>query len=240
MSEKPFAGFVGKAEVTPVPNQFFTMVMPHIEDITELKTALHILWLLSRRQGFPRFVTRGELLADSVLMSGVAKEPGQREEALGRALTLAVGHGILLHLDIQQDGKPEDAYLLNAETERNFITKIQRGEMQLPGFVVRKVETADISSRPNIFALYEQNIGMLTPIIVEEMKEAEKLYPADWIESAFREAVRLNKRSWKYIARILERWATEGRFDGKPGRDSEKETDSAKYVRGRYGHMVRR
>lgn len=240
MSEKPFAGFVGKAEVTPVPNQFFTMVMPHIEDITELKTVLHILWLLSRRRGYPRFVTRGELLADSVLMSGVAKEPGQREETLKRALTLAVEHGILLHLDIQQDGKSEDAYLINAETERDLIAKVQRGEMQLPDFVVRKVETADASSRPTVFALYEQNIGMLTPMIVEELKEAEKLYPSDWVESAFREAARLNKRSWKYIARILERWAVEGKFDGKPRRDSEKENDSAKYVRGRYGHMVRR
>jgi DnaD/phage-associated family protein len=216
------------------------MVMPHIEDVTELKTVLHILWLLSRRRSYPRFVTRGELLADSVLLSGVAKEPVQRGEALRRALALAVEHGILLHLAIQQDGKTEDAYLLNAETERNLVIKIQRGEVQLPDLVVSKVETTDIPSRPNIFALYEQNIGMLTPIIVEEMKEAEKLYPADWIESAFREAVKLNKRSWKYVSRILERWAAEGRFDGKPGRDSEKETGSAKYVRGRYGHMVRR
>jgi DnaD/phage-associated family protein len=106
--------------------------------------------------------------------------------------------------------------------------------------VVSKEEAAGTSPQLNIFTLYEQNIGMLTPMIAEELKEAEKLYPSDWIGGAFREAVRLNKRSWKYIARILERWAAEGKSDGKPGRDLEKESGSAKYVRGRYGHMVRR
>ncbi|MBM3182439.1 MAG: DnaD domain protein [Chloroflexi bacterium] len=240
MYEKPFAGFVGKAEVTPVPNQFFTMVLPRIEDIDELKTVLHILWLLSRRRGYPRFVAREELLADSVLMNGITKGVGQGEETLTRALTLAVEHGILLHLEIQRGGKLEDVYLINAETERNLVAKVERGEVQSPDFMVRKVKTGDAFLQPNIFALYEQNIGILTPMIVEELKEAEKLYPHDWIESAFREAVRLNKRSWKYVARILERWTTEGKFNGKPKRDSEKESDSAKYVRGKYGHMVRR
>jgi DnaD/phage-associated family protein len=81
---------------------------------------------------------------------------------------------------------------------------------------------------------------MLTPMIGEELQEAEKLYPADWIERAFREAVSVNKRSWKYIARILERWAVEGKDNGKLGRDSKKESESGKYVRGRYGHMVKR
>jgi len=36
-----------------------------------------------------------------------------------------------------------------------------------------------------------------TYMIAEELKEAEKLYPARWIEEALKEAVMLNKRSWK-------------------------------------------
>jgi DnaD/phage-associated family protein len=81
---------------------------------------------------------------------------------------------------------------------------------------------------------------MLTPIIAEQLQEAEELYPAEWIESAFKEAVGLNKRSWRYIARILERWAIEGKDDGKLGRDFKKEDDREKYIRGKYGHMVKR
>ena len=79
---------------------------------------------------------------------------------------------------------------------------------------------------------------MLTPMIAEELKEAEKLYPASWIESAFKEAVTRNKRSWRYISRILERWASEGKEYGEPRRGLEADRD--KYIKGRYGHVVRR
>jgi DnaD/phage-associated family protein len=75
-------------------------------------------------------------------------------------------------------------------------------------------------------------------MIAEELKEAEELYPAPWIESAFKEAVSLNKRNWKYIEAILKRWESEGKESGEPGRDSKK--DTTKYFRGRYGHLVKR
>jgi DnaD/phage-associated family protein len=65
--------------------------------------------------------------------------------------------------------------------------------------------------RPNIFVLYEQNIGLLSPLIADELKDAADQYPAEWIEAAFREAVLQNKRKWSYIRAILKRWATEGR-----------------------------
>ena len=65
--------------------------------------------------------------------------------------------------------------------------------------------------RPNIFVLYEQNIGLLSPMIAEELKDAAEQYPTDWIEAAFREAVQQNKRKWSYIRAILRHWGTEGR-----------------------------
>ncbi len=74
------------------------------------------------------------------------------------------------------------------------------------------------SSRPDIYTLYEQNIGPLTPILSERLREAERLYPAAWVEEAFAEAVNYNRRSWAYIARILENWSANGR-DGQQERD---------------------
>ena len=74
----------------------------------------------------------------------------------------------------------------------------------------------------NIFSLYEDNIGVLSPLIVDELKEAEQAYPQGWIEDAFREAVTRNKRSWRYVAKILESWEREGRTDGGAGRHTEK------------------
>jgi DnaD/phage-associated family protein len=92
---------------------------------------------------------------------------------------------------------------------------------------------------PNIFTLYEQNIGILTPMIAEELREVDKLYPETWIKDAIKEAVNQNKRKFGYISAILERWSTEGRSYGAYKRDTEKE-DPDKYVKGRYGHIVRR
>ena len=240
MTKKPFPGFPARMEVTPIPTLFFTAVMPQIEDIAELKTMLHVFWLLSRRRGYPRFVTYSELLSDPILMSGIEEGTKSRDEILRHTLQLAVQHGTVLHLRLDRDGEPEDAYFINTEAERKIIDRIQQGKLLLSGLMPKKEEVAETAPPSDIFRLYEQNIGVLTPIIAEELQEAEKLYPADWIESAFREAVALNKRSWKYIARILERWAIEGKYNGKPGRDTKKEDDRDKYIRGRYGHMVKR
>jgi len=134
-------------------------------------------------------------------------------ETLRQALDSAVEHGTLLHSTLNIDGMLEDVYSLTVDS--------------------RQPPTV------NIFAIYEENIGMITPMIAEELKEAEKLYPSQWIEEAFKEAVTLNKRSWKYIARILERWASEGKDSGEYKRDIKKDGPD-KYIKGRYGHLVKR
>src|SRR4030043_1599988 len=240
MAEKMFPGFPARAEVTPIPNLFFSAVMPKIDGIAELKTILHVFWLLSRRRGYPQFVTYGELLSDLVFLGGVEGGVQPKDEVLRQALSQAVQHGAMLHLSIARDGQTEDVYFINNEAAREAINKIQQGEFPQLVLAPRKGEGVETEPHPDIFSLYEQNIGMLTPIIAEQLQEAEELYPAEWIESAFKEAVGLNKRSWKYIARILERWALEGKDDGKLGRDFKKENDREKYIRGKYGHMVKR
>ena len=63
---------------------------------------------------------------------------------------------------------------------------------------------------------------MLSPIIADELRKAEQLYPATWIEKAFKEAVSRNRRNWRYIRRILERWELDGTSDGRFERSSKK------------------
>jgi len=135
------------------------------------------------------------------------------EGAFRQALDSAVEHGTLLHSTSNINGRLEDFYSLTVDS------------YQPPTI--------------NIFDLYEQNIGIITPMIAEELKEAGKLYPPQWIEEAFKIAVTLNKRSWRYIVRILERWANEGKDSGEYKRDIKKD-DPDKYIKGKYGHMVRR
>ena len=57
---------------------------------------------------------------------------------------------------------------------------------------------------------YQSEIGMLTPIIADELKDAIDTYPSKWILDAVHEAAIQNKRGWKYILAILKRWHAQG------------------------------
>ncbi len=238
---KQFSGFPARMQFTPIPNLFFSSLLPQIKDIAELKTTLHIFWSLYGKRGYPRFITYRELLTNKGLMSSLREGEKPPEEVLGGALEIAVKRGTILHLLVDRDGTPEDIYFLNSESDRRTVAKIQNGELALAGLKAGRQSQPDIDTEPppDIFTLYEQNVGMLTPMIADELREAEKLYPEAWIRDAIKEAVSLNKRSWRYIDRILERWSAEGRGDGTYQRDSKK-TDPDKYIKGEYGHMVRR
>jgi DnaD/phage-associated family protein len=119
------------------------------------------------------------------------------------------------------------------------MAKIQNAELSVSGLKAKEPAYVATEEQPDIFTLYEQNIGMLTPRIAEELREAEKLYPETWIKDAINEAIALNKRNWRYIERILEHWSAEGKRNGTYKRDFKK-TDPDKYIKGKYGHMVRR
>ena len=234
-----FKGFPVKMQFTPLPNLFFSALLPQISDITELKVTLYLLATLYRKRGYPRFVSLEELLGSASLMRSLSQADGSPAETLVGALEMATKRGTILHLVLDKGGATEDVYFLNTESDRETVAKIQRGELSLPGLKARGQGYLDTEEPPDIFTLYEQNIGMLTPMIAEELKEAERLYPADWIRGAVREAVTQNRRKWSYISAILERWSSEGRESGAHRRDSRKQ-DPDKYIKGRYGHMVRR
>ncbi len=232
-----FKGFPAKMEFTSLPNLFFSALLPQISDMTELKTTLGVLAMLYRKRGYPRFVTYSELLGNPSLINsfrGAAKPP---DEVLRSALEMATQRGTFIHVVLDRDEVPEDIYFLNTESNRQIVTKIQNGEFRLSGLKAR--EPAYVGEeQPDIFTLYEQNIGMLTPMIAEELREAEKLYPEVWIRDAIKEAVNQNIRKKSYILAILERWSAEGKGDGTYRRYSK--TDPDKYIKGKYGHIVQR
>jgi DnaD/phage-associated family protein len=236
---KPFEGFPLKMEFTPLPSIFFSQLLPYIDDVAELKTTLHILATLYRKEGYPRFVSFKELADNSDLMASLRSETETAGETLHRALKMAVERGGILHLELERDGQMQDIYLLNNQAERQTARKIAHGELELKGLKPMNRNQAQPKETPNIFTVYEENIGMLTPMIADELKEADKLYPNTWIVEAIREAVSLNKRNWRYITRILENWQTEGKSHGTHRRQSKKE-DPDKFIKGRYGHMVQR
>ncbi len=192
-----------------------------IDDLAELKATLHVLWRLSQQRGKVRCVSYQDLASDEVLLSGLGERP---VETLRSALQRAVERGSLLRAESPDDAGRRALYFANSPRGRAAVESVAQGEELHP------VESAE---RPNIFSLYEQNIGLLTPLITDELREAEDVYPADWIEQAFREAVSLNKRSWRYIRAILERWRTEGKDDESPGRSGAAER--RRYLEWKYG-----
>jgi DNA replication protein len=119
-------------------------------------------------------------------------------------------------------------YLANTERNRSWAMRAGDGEISwLP-------PAALPAERPALFRLYEQNIGILTPMLVVELREAEEMYPSGWFADAIREAVRSNKRSWRYIRAVLERWSRDGR-EGFVG----VEEDAQRYISGALSDIVK-
>jgi len=223
---KTFSGFPsGKVAMVGIPRLAFTQLLPLIDDLAELKLTFHVLWRLSEQRGKARYLSFDDLTSDDTLLASLSEMPGDRSAArtLENALDRAVERGTLLQVKPPRSAGFDTLYFANTAKGRAAAEAVSRGE--LPD----KVEPGD---RPNIFTLYEQNIGILTPLIVDELREAEQSYPPAWVEDAFREAVDLNKRSWRYIRAILERWEAEGRGEK---RDPEKRRRD---IDGEYGEYI--
>ena len=269
-----FIGFPsGKNPYVPVPEVFFTQLLPEIEDSAELKVTLHLFWLMAQKQGNPRCTSDRELFSDATLLRSLKRrgDPRPAEERLRQGLEQAVARGTLLriHLKLVSEGKDGAEritwYFFNTARSRKVVEELQGGEMvpvrllndeatqrrneeqQTRDNIQNIRDTGNTGNaggtetgyttvvaqgtegrrgaelvqgarnvqvqveRPNIFVLYEQNIGLLSPMIAEELKDAADQYPTEWIEAAFREAVQQNKRKWSYIRAILRHWETEGR-----------------------------
>lgn len=219
---KAFSGFpAGRVRLVDMPEAVFTDLIPVVDDLAELKLTLHILWRLSRQRGRLRYLRFEDLASDEILLSGLGEAP---IEKLRSALQRAVERGTLIRADLSNGTQEEWLYFANTPRGRAAFESIARGE---------EPAAAERSDRPNIFSLYEQNIGMLTPLLAEELREAEDTYPSAWIEEAFREAVSLNKRSWRYIHAILERWMTEGKGEDASGRSDAAER--RRYLQWKHG-----
>ncbi|MEJ5198509.1 MAG: hypothetical protein WHX53_06270, partial [Anaerolineae bacterium] len=185
---KGFAGFpAGKLPVTPIPNLFFSDLLPLIDHLAELKVTLHLFWLIGRKTGALRYARLDELLKDERLLAGLGETRPEAEAALRDALERAVARGSLLHLTVQRAGVVEEWYMVNSANGREVVEKLRAGELDVH---VDSAEDVQLQvERPPIFVLYEQNIGLLTPMMANELRDAEKQYPAEWIADAFREAV---------------------------------------------------
>jgi DNA replication protein len=224
-----------------IPSWFFHDIILQVKDRDELKILLLIIHLIRQKKIYPGFIAAGEITSDVLIRRNInSDDADELGRLIEKVLTNAVDYGMLLKLTYKSGGNVKDLYFMNTAGSQNTIDKFKAGKIILKGIEGEAEGLSPKEEIKNIYSLYEQNIGMLTPIIAEQLKLAEKTYPADWIQDAFHEAVDLNKRNWRYIQRILENWATEGKSDGTNRRNIKKDKDPDRFIKGKYGHMVQR
>lgn len=222
-----FNGFPpGKTSLIAVPSLFFSELLPLIDNLGELKVTLYCFWALQQQEGDYRYVRLTEMLNDNVLLAGFNVPEAQHQQALQEGLQRAVTRGTLLHVTVHLQNETQDIYFMNTVNGRNAIRAIEKGDW-LPGDSKRPIEL--IIERPNIFVLYEQNIGSITPYIADQLRSAEADYPQAWLIEAIYIAVERNIRNWRYINGILERWHREGKqHDGFTGEYTQQHDSSTK------------
>lgn len=99
-------------------------------------------------------------------------------------------------------------FLPGTPSGRTNLSKLEQNQLSLDD-LISATDTA--RARPNLFKLYEDNIGPLTPMVAELLQEDAREFPADWFEDAIREALSHNARKWSYVRAILKNWKANGR-----------------------------
>ena len=226
---KSFAGFTNSNRLSVrIPDEFVTRLVPHIHDLDEIKIALYAIWFVEKSGGQANPIYLEDFFEEEDFSSSFGENPNERTERILAALTKAVEDKILI---TQQNflSEPNTAFFVNSPEGRRALQTNDTSTEGLPS--KKSIE------KNTIFQLYEENFGMLTPMIVEALKDAEENYPSQWIEEAMKIAVENNVHRWRYVEAILKSWQEEGRH----GTDTKTaEEDYRRYLKGKYGEYIER
>jgi DNA replication protein len=217
---KTFKGFTDSESFTQLPDTFFHQLLKQIDDAAELKVTLYFLWRVEHLDGPFRALCESDF---------DVKEIGLSADEVRAGIEKAVKRGGILRSQHEADV----FYFLNSPRGRAAAEAFAQGRWR---------ESAQIISapleRPNIYKLYEENIGPLTPLVADMLEEAEGLYREEWFEEAFTIAVKNNKRNWRYVEAILKRWKEEGKNGKKDQQNSDK--GSERYTDSQFSEFLKR
>ncbi len=213
-----FKGFTESESFTQLPDSFFHRLLNEIEDAAELKVTLYMLWRMEHIEGPFRALCETDF-----------NDLGLSADEIRRGLGKAVERGSILRSRHEADV----FYFLNSPRGRAAAEAFAKGQWRESA----KILSAPPVERPNIFKLYEENIGPLTPLIADALRDAEELYSSEWVAEAIEIAVKNNKRYWKYCEAILKRWKEKGRDERKNREDAGK--DFKRYTEGEFAEFFR-
>ena len=200
-----FKGFTDSETFTQFPNSFFHHLLNEIKDADELKVTLYALWRIEHMDGPFRAMCQTDFDAEAIGLSA---------DKIASGVAKALERGSL----IESRHEADVFYFLNSPRGRAAAGAFAKGNRRESA----KIMSAPPMERPNVFKLYEENIGPLTPLIADALKDAEETYQPEWIAEAIELAVTNNKRNWKYAEAILKRWKEEGRGEKQNRRDDQK------------------
>jgi len=205
-----FKGFPpGKIATTRIPSLFFKDLLPQIDDLDELKVTLYALWQFTRLEGEIRYLREENFTGDSEFMAGMGATTAAQQGAVRAGLERAVNRGTLLKISVPEGEGELAIYFFNSPRGEAAVQSVADGSWR-PSDGDLPAPTLSLE-QPNIFQLYEENIGPLTPLIADTLREAEKEFPENWIRQAVGIAVKNNVRKWNYIEAILRSWQDGGR-----------------------------
>ena len=200
-----------------IPQTFFTQLLPHMQNLPQLQLLLYLYWHSESQQNKVRHFRRVDLSADPALEKMIGDQ-----EALERTLESLISLGAILRAEL--DWMDEVYYFINNPQGQAALKAIEMGEWH--DFQKNQQPIHLIDEKPNIFKLYEENIGVITPMMAEILKDDEATYPPWWIEKAIKLTVEQNVHSWKYVQAILKRWQKEGIGDEQNRRDNSQDPES--------------
>jgi len=227
-----FNGFSpDREQFTRIPDSFFTQLLSKIDSLEELKLILYVFWRFGKTEGEYPYISKSDFLADETLVDAIGGE-----SELTIALEKAVARTFLLTARADQ----HQLYFLNTPLGQSSIEALEAGHWEYGGSSEFPIKLS--VHRPNVFNLYENNIGPITPMIAETLKESEEKYPAEWIEDAINIAVINNVRKWPYVEAILKNWQEEGKDDGtdqRRGKKAEEKYNPEKYTKGKFSGFIK-
>jgi len=229
-----FKGFPPRREkLVPIPAVFFKELLPEIDDMSELKTTLYIFWFYAHQEDTAKFITFHDFLEDEEFLRGLDQDLEKAKKLLQNSLSSALERGTIITYSPDSKELPSCYYFLNTPRNVACIKGLESGQLSLDS--INQLPAKLELERPTIFNLYEENIGPLTPMIADTLKDAEETYSYEWIEDAIRIAVEKNVRRWRYIEAILQSWKEKGR-NGSYQRDSEE--DRRRYIEGKFADFI--
>jgi len=193
------AGFIAP-NYTQVPNDFFQMAADMGE--AELKV---VLYIIRETFGYHR-ETCDVSIRKLALGAGLTPRNAYNgaEKAISRGLivkTVCPGNITKWRAVVGEDTV---LYPLRQRT-------VSPRKVQVPVKEIKETKQNDDDEvLATISKAYQSEIGILTPMIADELREASAAYPVQWTLDAIREAATQNKRGWKYVLAILTRWKAQG------------------------------